>query len=316
MCDVPRCLHGPRGSRLSWVGCRATCLLMLAVAPLTGITQSLPGAPGAQKSDLADFLLSKDLVVDGTLVSITPTTHRPEGGCGISGESPHFGNILTVRIDSILVGRCPDSLVALFRYGVLGELNSEPYVLGQHVIAHGLRPCSDPDTYWGSATPIQDDGTVGIRFWDRMRLREAPTSKRITYRQLIHVLAQRGRDPLLAMEGALAVALVRVKSFEAQSPDSFVIECDSLAMLAGVAPRVPSHLHFPAIPDCGVMLGDSLAVPIRVPGTSVIATLNLCPYRLRVQDRRIPVLGTSIDQVDTALRSGPGRLHVLNRGKP
>src|SRR5215831_6869748 len=66
---------------------------------------------------LSDYLISRDLVVRGTLLSLTPVTHRPAGGCGLYGFSTLPGLLLVIQPDSVLFGSLADSALTIFMWG-------------------------------------------------------------------------------------------------------------------------------------------------------------------------------------------------------
>lgn len=286
--------------------------VLVSVAFALQPTRAEAQPPRTPVNALADFLVSRDIVLRGTVLGKQDVLHSRSGGPAVTGLTPVAGWLFTIRPDSVLFGSPADSVVHLFVFGRprYDEHGDSP---GQDVLVYAIRPSSDPGTYWGNILPMSPEGRIRLPAREWQSLAEPGQKDSVSLHDLYPALTQRrGRHPTVALDGASAVCLVRITTLSARPEGGYAAEVDSLDWLLGSSGRSPRRILFPALPHCrGISVGDTILVPLQSSTTESELSANHCPSAVRVAFGRIPTLACRLENLGDALGSSQGRIRVI-----
>jgi len=287
----------------------ASCLSVLALVAQPVFGRMVVGA-GAQW-DFSDFLITRDLVVRGTLLSKAAVQHDPAGGCGTHSQGAIGGWDFSIKPDSVLFGSLADSVLHVFMYG-RPDFPRGSDLPGQVVIAYAVRRCPDPSTYWGGCAPIAADGAILAPRGTNHGLLDAGPGPAQYHTLLARLAQKRLRHPTAAIEGAAGLVLLRVRSVTPEPGHGYRADCDSLGWAAGSGSQVPRMLVFNVLPGChGVSAGDTVLIPIPMNYSGQSLTLDLCPSGLVADAGMIPALSCKLADISNALILRPSGMHVI-----
>lgn len=295
--------------------CFLWLVMLLGVA--AGVAQGqVRGQPPAvpPPRDFADFLLARDLVVEGRLLAADPLMRTPLGTCGVSGMGPYKSLDLRVAVDRVRFGTADDSVLII---STLGRPTFPPGVLipGAHVIAWAFRNCHDGWRLWGGLCVVTPGGRVLSPLGEEQAatLLGQPTTEAIRYSALDSVLTARAAEhSTTAFEGSANVALLRVVGTTRRGNDGFTYQCDSIGWVLGGGSRTPRYVDFPRVPGCypEVFPGDSLLAPVPTTFTGDRLVLSVCPRALKLQNQFTVGFGVPLSFIRYALQLGADGLHV------
>jgi hypothetical protein len=262
--------------------------------------------------DFAEYLRTRDLVVEGEVLSVDAVVRRTLGTCGI-GLGPFRGYDIRLAVTAVRFGIADDSVIVISTI----SRPSFPTGLGPgtRVIAWATHECDDGWRLWGSLCVVSPAGAI---------VGEAGTASQpaLQGQQPGSALTHSALDSALAVntvphtstlfEGAANVALLRLVHAAQTGPQSFTYECDSVGWVLGAGSHIPRYLDFVRGPDCypEIFPGDSLLLPLPQNYSDDRYTLSACPRSLKVKLRFAPALGVPLEFLRYALRADQSGLHV------
>ncbi len=295
-------------------------MLALLVAPvfLTGAVGRAPRGRSplpVAEADFADYLSDRPLAVDGVLVTAVPAQTRiarRDGSVSGALESWRF----TVRINRVLVGACPDSLL-LFQTGMRSTYadapEGQPPASGSHVLAW-INNTATPDRIpLGNLAVVGVDGGMAGELSSAATWGRGPGGQPYRYSALLDTLRERSRgDSHRSFEGAQAVALVRVIQIGRTVEGQESCTLDSLGWWFGTASRMPRVLLSIPRASCrkAVRAGDSLLVPLREPAPADTIRLVGCIGALRIDRGYLAGFATPLGRLASVLDTTGGVLRL------
>jgi len=288
------------------------------VSLLLGMVLAWPAFPaGVDNSDFADWLVSRDVVVRGALVSMQSVSKPLRDGVCRSGRvsenrPPLRGELYRVRPDSVLFGSLRDSVLEVFSFGFV-SWQHQP-VAGTRVLAWGSSVCSDPGTEYGSILVLKDNGGLQPEGYESIRLEGCSYETPCAYSSLLGSLAQRRlRHPAFAFDGAVGAALVRITGFTRRG-----MTVELLSWRMGERVQLPSYIRFSGRwPfDDRLTLGDSLLLPCRNAAADTVWTMNWPASLWVIRNHFVPALSVDLDRLVDALETRADTLHLLMDCRP
>jgi hypothetical protein len=278
---------------------------------LVGIAWRPPVArPSGEGGDLADILMTRDLVIEGTVVEAVEHRRSMAGGCTVSQPlGPYM--VLDVRIDvsRVVAGLADDSTVVISMLGG-PQYVTGPLVSGTQVVAWADRACDDGWRLWGSAC-VLISGRVVVPGMAEVTI-DGVLGSDFSYEVLVRALgARRTMAPASPYDGAAAVGLVQVAGIT-RAGKVARYSCDSLGWVVGGAARLPTTLVWRNTNLCtpGARVGDSLLVPIRENRDGSKQTLTSCPRGLLIRNGFLESLGVPIGSLHSAVYFEDARLRL------
>jgi len=287
------------------------CLTMLAGVAQGQVRGQPPTVPPPR--DFAEFLVRRDLVVEGWLLSAEAVTRKPLGGCGVTGMGPYPSLDLRIAVERVRYGTADDSTVTISTVG-RPQFPAGLLSPGARVIAWAFRDCHDGWRLWGRLCVVNSSGYVvgELGQGDFFRLDGQPGPLRYGVLDSALVTRSESRHSSSNYAGASSVALLRLIRTVRNGTSGFTYECDSVGWAMGTGDRVPRSIDFPRLPGCypEIFPGDSLLVPLPVGFGDSRLTLDACPRSLKVKNRFAVALGVPLEFLNYALRVDPSGLHV------
>jgi hypothetical protein len=263
-------------------------------------------------SELADYLTTRDLLIEGTITAADTLERERIGGCGISGLGPVRALDLTIRISRVRIGIADDSTIVI---SVIAPpaFASGPLIAGTNVLAWAAHECDDGWRLWGNLAVLTPNGFVILpNDWRRT---PTPSSGPLTYARLDSALAV----PALAMvsspqvfEASENIALMRVSATTRVDDETGSFQCDSIGWVMGNGATVPRYVDWHLMENCypEITVGDSIIVPLPSSFSGQRLTLQSCPRALRVRYRYVRGLGVPLEFLPYALSRNAEGLHV------
>jgi hypothetical protein len=296
--------------------CASQCVCCLWLATLVGVAHGqVRGQPPTvpPPRDFAEFLVRRDLVVEGWLLSAEAVTRKPLGGCGVTGLGPYPSLDLRIAVERVRYGTADDSTVIISTVG-RPQFPAGLLSPGARVIAWAFRDCHDGWRLWGRLCVVSGTGSVVGELGQEEFYRLQGQSGPLRHGALDSALTQREENQHSSSNfvGASNVALLRLTRTARNGGGGFTYECDSVAWALGTGDRVPRSIDFPRLPGCypEIFPGDSLLVPLPAGFSGDRLTLNSCPRSLKVKNRFAVVLGVPLEFLNHALRAEPSGLNV------
>lgn len=289
------------------------CAVILVGGSNSQAQQGSPTVPPPR--DFAEFLVARDLVVEGRLLSAEGLTRKPLGGCGVTGLGPYKALDVRIAVDRVRFGTADDSTLVISMLGP-PRFATGLLVPGAQVIAWAFRDCNDGWRLWGRMCVVTSTGRVIGPFGDQqaIRLEGQSRAEPIRYSALDSALTapQLVRHSTTAFEGAANVALLRLTRTVRRGEAGFTYECDSLGWALAGGDRVPRFIDFPRVPGCypEIFPGDSLLVPLPVQFEGDRLVLDMCPRALKLQDQFAVGFGVPMTFLNYVLKAEPNGLRV------
>jgi len=262
-----------------------------------------PASGTAERTrDFSEFLVSRDLVVKGTLLAKHPTQHTIAGGCGQYGFAPIPAVEFSIHVDSVLFGSIPTNPITIMVYGrdsLFGDV-------GASVLAFGSRTCTDMEFLWGDVGIIEPFGLITAPLGEDYSLLISGSRQEPHYQQLLSALAsKRDWNPGTVLAGAPGLALVRIVAFLPTG----TVQVDSLQWILGVSTRVPRHLiiHYC---DRVTAVGDTLLIPV-FPLTDQPQNVATCAGGLTVHQGMVPAISCRMDRLSDVLRMAADGVRII-----
>lgn len=286
--------------------------MLLGVSVIVISTTAVEGA-GAAEGDFADFLISQQLVLDGTVTAIDTVTRVLPGGCGLPQRQWGRTLDLHVRVDQVRVGVADDATVVITTGAVL-SYPRQALRVGSSVLVWAYRNCGDGWRLWGGAAVKGSSGHLiqSNSYGSENRLTGQAAGSPMTLSSLNQALGARStQTSTQAFEGVPAVALARVVSVEHLDG---VLRCnvDSVRVVIGEYSNLPTLVDFTLPPSCfdDVVAGDWLLVPLPGSPSGQSVTLAVCPYSFVVRAGFARGLGVPVTFIGYALSSSAQGLHL------
>jgi hypothetical protein len=250
--------------------------------------------------DFADWLSTRDLVVEGQLLDVEPGVRRTR---------------YRVRVTRVLQGVAEDSVLTVSDLGHgADELRS---LGGAHVLAYGIRMGFEGWHLGGGVILIRTDGSLaeenGFGFGDVGWLKDVQ-SHQLTYEPLLNrLVALRPQSATGALEVADGIAIVRLDALEDSSRQTrFSYTCDSLGWARPTVGRVPRRIVFDGLRSCfGGFYSDSVMIlPLRRGARGDSVVVSACPHGWVIESGIVRGLGVPLAEIDRALEVRNGRIHV------
>ena len=265
---------------------------------------TVPGRALASDVDLVDFLINRDLVVEGVLQSVQKGTRTPVGGCGSTQESRLQVTEYRLKLTNVILGTAEDSLL------VIADLGGPPSqaVPGARILGYANRLCVDSWRLWGGAIVI--DG-------ERMRMSQGDWSATKfdgKYSELLSSLQERVKlGNASAFHDAAGVAKVRLKDFWGnREARTYYYSCENLGWVVRANARVPEAIVFELAPECfpNLAVGDTLLLPVAEGSDADTLALKSCPGSLAVHEGFLGGFGVALGEVDRVLTAGAEGVRV------
>lgn len=273
------------------------------------VSVAQPVTPPAPRT-FPEFLATQDIAVIGTVLDAREVRRSEEGTCGVRGLMPLPITETTIKVDHVLSGVCEDTVITVFAEWH-GYFDGNP--VGTPVVAWGIRSCDDSWRIRGQLGVIRADGSIVSRHGMPLKTGDS-TFASVTVNQLIAFDAQLYRmQPVMAFDGATAIALVRRTDRNSWTTDGVVFTVDSLSWVINRSQRVPRTLVFPLTPGCfpDIYPGDSLLVPVPLGFSGDTLHVSQCPSALRVHCGFAPGLGVRVIDIQAPFARVGSSYHVL-----
>ena len=289
--------------------CALLCLPILVV----GVSGAAPARMVVQETDtLPDFVLSKDVILEGKVIAIARSGYRNKlGGCSQTGLSPFPIIDATVLVLKQHAGICnTETLVVAF--ADFQPSTAPPLQAGSEVLLWGYYNCHDAGTLWASfAIYDQRQGSyvhypstassVGVTRVSAYNFSRLGTQLTVTNPSL--------NQRQVAAASFDAVALYRVSGITPTTSDAVLVKCAQPRILFGKPLSLPIVLEVPSNRNCSqlVQVGDTLVVPLfERDGHAVAARVTDCFGSLVLRSGHIRYFGAKLSDLERLVSGANG----------
>lgn len=235
--------------------------------------------------DFIGFLLARNLVVEGELISSTMVVSHP------AGSSPLHTTECRVRVIQSVFGTAEDTTISLVS---LGQVFAKP---GARVIGFANRLQESEFRLWGGVAEIK----------------EVPNHPWSVDETIFDSLATRSSESgFTAFNGADGVAMIRLRAWSKDATGRYSYSCDSLGWVIPTSARVPNTIDFAISGECSPFTapGDTLLIPLVRGVTDTALTARGCLGSWKVTNGFLPGFGVPLAEFDLAIDHTDGRLSV------
>jgi hypothetical protein len=266
--------------------------VLVALAAAAFHLLATPNLAFASETKLVDYLVSRDLVVEGILQSVQRGMRFPAGGCGASQTNPLRIVEYRLKLSRVILGTAEDSLLVIASLGGQALPQAVP---GVRVIGYANRVCADSWRLWGGAIVV--DG-------EELRWKRDEFVFDGSYRDLQDQVGLGNASPFEHSGGVSQVRLTRYWRDERARTINY--SCESLGWILPTSARIPRAIRFERSLECDPLLapGDTLLVPIATGSEEDTLEVRACPRALVIHDGFLGGLGVALGEVDRALSPG------------